>query len=180
MERSQTDICGPVLWWMGPPAFIAWGAGVIEESRLSLMVQSFAEFGVSQERLVKRMGCPLSNISEPQLDGLRGLYRAIQTGAASVQELFPEKDSDPDDGTAELLARAKKARAEAINQLLSHITGRRMRPATLSNAISRLTAIIAGLKEDDDQPSATPSQPGAHDVLMQQLEAMKPEVGAHG
>ena len=62
--------------------------------RLKKVLEAFAEFGVTAERIEGVLGHNLDATTEPELVGLRKRYAAIKDGMAKADDVFPPVKSD--------------------------------------------------------------------------------------
>ena len=73
--------------------------------RVRKMVAAFAEFGVSQEHIERRLGHGISATIEQELVMLRGLYQSIKDNMMDARSAFPMDDpADPGKSASDNLA----------------------------------------------------------------------------
>ena len=69
----------------------------------TVIVSYFKAKGISQEQLVEKAGKPLAEWTTRDIAEFQGDQKAVDTGEASVRELFPPKEADPaPDGPVDL------------------------------------------------------------------------------
>jgi hypothetical protein len=59
------------------------------------MVTAFMEFGVTQDRIEKRLGNKLDSVSENQLASLRRVYKGLKDGVGQVDDYFKPETAAP-------------------------------------------------------------------------------------
>jgi hypothetical protein len=82
--------------------------------RLRKMVAAFADLGVTQEMIVKRLGHVLEATTEAELVMLRKIYMSIRDGMAPVEQWFPrepEGSSTAGSKTEQVVAALNRAKA---------------------------------------------------------------------
>lgn len=115
--------------------------------RIERAVATFAELGVTEARLVARLGRPRHQWSARDLGELTVVATGIRSGEATIADEFPE---DPDRVTLDELA-ATPASSPVITD-----TGMRVDiPAAVAGDLMLLNATLAGGPTDPDPPAST-------------------------
>lgn len=90
-------------------------AGKTEEplaDRINKAVVVFSRAGVSVEKLEKRFGCPVAQMTPEHLAELRSILNSIKDGAAKAEDFFPSPEVEPKQPGDRMRATVAAAKAE--------------------------------------------------------------------